>query len=132
MRRPGPRWVHDTVWATIGMAGLFAGMKAIEWFQPAVIADDASAPENQVGIGELPRAYFFSAGAIIASPCVAADVRLPRVCGPLGLLIEVSGVGLRAWAMRTLRGHYAHTLRVVDDRPVIRSGRTGSSGTRVI
>jgi protein-S-isoprenylcysteine O-methyltransferase Ste14 len=122
MRRPGPRWVRDTAWAGAGVAGAVAGMKAIERFRPTVIADDCTAPENQVGISEMPRAYIFSACMISASPTLAAGVRLPRVCGPLGILIVASSVGLRVWAMRTLRGHYAHALRVVDDQPVIRGG----------
>ena len=73
-------------------------------------------------MSELTRAYFFSAGAVVVSPPLASSVRLPRWSGPLGLIVEGCSVGLRVWAMRTLRGHYAHALRVVDDQPVIRSG----------
>ncbi|MFC5065003.1 methyltransferase family protein [Actinomycetospora atypica] len=115
------RWARDTARAAVGVAGAFAGMKAIEVLRPPVIAGDATAPENDVGMRELPRAYFFSAGAVVAAPALGGPT-LPRVCGPLGLLLEVASVGLRVWAMRTLQGHYAHTLRVVDDQPVIRDG----------
>jgi protein-S-isoprenylcysteine O-methyltransferase Ste14 len=115
------RTVRDTVWAVVGVAGAFAGIRVMEAFRPEVVADGAGAPEDQAGIAELPRAYFFSAGAIIASPALMS-ARLPRSCAPLGLALEVSGVGLRVWAMRTLRGHYARTLRVVADQPVIRDG----------
>ena len=115
------RWARDTAWAVVGVGGAFAGMKAIELLRPPVIADDAGAPENNVGMRELPRAYFFSAGAIVVGPSLGGPA-LPRVCGPLGLVLEVASVGLRVWAMRTLQGHYAHTLRVVDDQPVVRDG----------
>ncbi len=116
------RAVRDTAWATIGVAGAFAGIRVMESFRPEVIADRAGAPEDQAGTTELPRAYFFSAGAIVASPALATSVTLPRWCAPLGLAVEVGGIGLRVWAMRTLRGHYARTLRVVDGQPVIRDG----------
>ncbi|WP_433802370.1 methyltransferase family protein [Actinomycetospora sp. CA-084318] len=116
------RTISDTLWAAFGVGGAFAGMWAIERLRPPVIADDAGAPENQIGLDELPRAYFFSAGAIAASPLLADGVRLPRWCGPAGLVLQVGSIGLRVWAMRTLRGHYAHTLRVVPDQPVVRTG----------
>ncbi len=115
------RTVGDTAWAAIGAAGAFAGIRVMEAFRPDVIADRAGAPEDQAGIAELPRAYFFSAAAIVASP-VLRSARLPRFSAPLGLVLQVGGIGLRVWAMRTLRGHYARTLRVVDDQPVIRDG----------
>ena len=115
------RWARDTAWAVAGVAGAFGGMKAIELLRPPVIAGDGSASENNVGMRELPRAYFFSAGAIVVGPSLGGPT-LPRVCGPLGLVLEVASVGLRVWAMRTLQGHYAHTLRVVDDQPVVRDG----------
>jgi protein-S-isoprenylcysteine O-methyltransferase len=115
------RTVSDTAWAAIGVAGAFAGIRMMEALRPEVV-DDSGAPEDQAGLTELPRAYFFSAGAIVASPALSASVRLPRACAPLGLALEVGSIGLRVWAMRTLRGHYARTLRVVDDQPVIRDG----------
>jgi protein-S-isoprenylcysteine O-methyltransferase Ste14 len=115
------RTVRDTAWGVIGVAGAFAGIRVMEALRPEVV-DDSGAPEDQAGLTELPRAYFFSAGAIVASPAVATSVRLPRVCVALGLALEVAGIGLRVWAMRTLRGHYARTLRVVDDQPVISDG----------
>lgn len=115
------RWARDTAWAVAGVAGAFGGMKAIELLRPPVIADDAGAPENNVGMKELPRAYFFSAGAVVVGPSLGGPP-LPRVFGPLGLVLQVANVGLRVWSMRTLQGHYAHTLRVVDDQPVVRDG----------
>ena len=114
------RAVRDTGWAVLGVAGAFAGIRVMEAFRPDVV-DDSGAPEDQAGLTELPRAYFFSAGAIVASPALTA-APLPRVCAPLGLAVQVGSIGLRVWAMRTLRGHYARTLRVVDGQPVVRDG----------
>ncbi|MCD2196643.1 isoprenylcysteine carboxylmethyltransferase family protein [Actinomycetospora endophytica] len=122
MGRRGPRRLRDTAWATAGVAGAFAGIRAMEAVRPEVIGEDSGAAEIRDGVGELTRAYFFSAGAIVVSPLLATSVRLPRSCGPIGLLVQFGAVGLRVWAMRTLRGHYARTLRVVDGQPVVRSG----------
>lgn len=122
MRRPAPRWVRDTLWAGVGVAGAFGGIRLMEAFRPEVVAEDVAATQSRAGVGELTRAYVFSAGAIIASPLIATSVRLPQWCGPVGLVVEVCSVGLRVWAMRTLRGHYARTLRVVDGQPVVRTG----------
>ncbi|GAA4834233.1 hypothetical protein GCM10023201_23100 [Actinomycetospora corticicola] len=116
------RTFADLLRAGLGAGGAFAGMWAMERLRPPVTSDDAGAPENQVGIGELTRAYFFSAGAIAVSPLLADGVRLPRWCGPVGIATQLGGFGLRVWAMRTLQGHYAHTLRVVPDQSVVRIG----------
>lgn len=118
-----PRWVSDTVWAAVGTAGAFAGIRVMEALRPAVIAEEAPAAGTRpAGVDELTRAYFFSAGAVVGSPLVAASVRLPRWSAPVGLALELGGIGLRVWAMRTLSGHYARTLRVVDGQPVVRTG----------
>lgn len=116
------RTITDTLWAGLGVAGAFGAMGAIERLRPPVRTDDVGAPEDQVGIGELTRAYVFSAGAIVASPLVADGVRLPRWAGPVGLGMQLGALGLRVWAMRTLQGHYAHALRVVPDQPVVTTG----------
>ncbi len=91
--------------------------------RPPVVAEDPHAAEDDPFRHELPRAYAVSAAAILASPLLGAGaVRLPPACGPLGLGVEMAGVGLRSWAMRELHGHYARTLRVVDEQPVVRTG----------
>ena len=58
---------------------------------------------------------------IIAAYAVAADLpvvvhgatrrRLPAAAGGLGLALEATGLGLRAWSMRVLGGSYSRTLR---------------------
>lgn len=123
MGRGAPRWVTDTVWAAVGVAGAFGGIRLMEALRPPVVGEEPDAGERRpAGVDELTRAYFLSAGAIVVSPLVAASVRLPRWCGPAGLAVQAGGVGLRVWAMRTLRGHYARTLRVVDGQEVVRTG----------
>ena len=121
MRTAEPRLLRDIVWSAIGICGAFGAVRAMEAFRPEVISDDVSAPENDVSIRELGRAYTLSACSMAAGP-FATSARLPAVCGPLGLGVEIAAVGLRVWSMRTLRGHYARGLRVIEGQPVIRSG----------
>ena len=91
--------------------------------RPQVVAEDPHPAEDDPFRRELPRAYAVSAAAVLAGPLLGAGaVRLPPACGPLGLGVEIAGVGLRVWAMRELHGHYARTLRVVDEQPVVRTG----------
>lgn len=121
MRTVEPRLLRDVVWSAIGISGAFGAIRAMEAFRPEVISDDFSAPENEISIRELGRAYTLSACSMATGP-FAASARLPAACGPLGLGVEIAAVGLRVWSMRTLRGHYARGLRVVEGQPVIQSG----------
>ena len=98
-------------------------MRAVEVLRPDVVADYERTAGDDPFRRELPRAYAVSAAAVLASPLLGASaVRLPPLSGPLGLGVELAGVGLRFWAMRELHGHYARTLRVVDEQRVVRSG----------
>jgi protein-S-isoprenylcysteine O-methyltransferase len=115
------RLLRDVVWSAVGIGGAFGSISAMEAFRPEVIADDVSAPENGVFVAELGRASLLSTYAMAAGP-VAVPARLPAMCGPLGLGVEIAAVGLRVWSMRALRGHYARGLRVVEGQPVVRSG----------
>ncbi|HYY10970.1 MAG TPA: isoprenylcysteine carboxylmethyltransferase family protein [Kineosporiaceae bacterium] len=48
--------------------------------------------------------------------------RLPRPAGPAGVAIQVCGLGLRLWSMRTLRASYSRTLRVTDEQTLVEGG----------
>lgn len=109
------------MWSAIGICGAFGAIRAMEAFRPDVISDDVGAPDNETSIRELGRAYVLSACSMAAGPIVTS-ARLPTACGPLGIGAEIAAVGLRVWSMRTLRGHYARGLRVVEGQPVVRSG----------
>ncbi|MHC1563161.1 methyltransferase family protein [Actinomycetospora sp. C-140] len=115
------RFVGDVVWSAIGVGGAFGAIRVMESFRPEVISDDVSAPRNVAGVGELTRAYFLSASIMAASP-MATTTRLPAACGPLGIAVQIAGVGLRVRAMRALGGHYSRGLRVAEGQPVVTSG----------
>jgi protein-S-isoprenylcysteine O-methyltransferase Ste14 len=48
--------------------------------------------------------------------------QLPTSAGPAGLALQITGLALRAWAMRTLGSHYSRTLRTEEDHQVIDTG----------
>jgi protein-S-isoprenylcysteine O-methyltransferase Ste14 len=47
---------------------------------------------------------------------------LPGSAGPIGLIVEASGIALRAWSMRTLGRAYSRTLRTEADQHVVQAG----------
>lgn len=59
-----------------------------------------------------PVLNYFQLGVITISPLI----------GWLGLLIELSGIGLRSWANRTLGEFYTRTLRVAEHQPIVQGG----------
>jgi protein-S-isoprenylcysteine O-methyltransferase Ste14 len=48
--------------------------------------------------------------------------QLPRFAAALGLMMQLGGLGLRYWSMRTLRASYSRTLRSEVDQQVIDAG----------
>ena len=47
---------------------------------------------------------------------------LPPAAGPIGASLEVAGLGLRVWSMRTLRASYTRTLRTAGDQATVDHG----------
>ncbi len=47
---------------------------------------------------------------------------LPRAVGPTGLILQTSGLALRAWSMRTLGAAYTRTLRTEQEQRVVEAG----------
>lgn len=48
--------------------------------------------------------------------------QLPPAVAPAGLLVQATGLALRAWSMRTLGGAYTRTLRTESEQDVIDAG----------
>jgi len=48
--------------------------------------------------------------------------QLPAAAGPVGLVLQACGLGLRAWSMQTLGAHYSRTLRTEADHQVVEDG----------
>jgi protein-S-isoprenylcysteine O-methyltransferase Ste14 len=64
------------------------------------------------------------ATAAVVAPVVRMirKPQLPPATAPLGLGLEMAGLGLRAWSMRTLGGSYSRTLRVQGAQQVVDRG----------
>jgi protein-S-isoprenylcysteine O-methyltransferase len=114
---PGLRWLAA---GYLGLAAFFALEASVRRGGPA---SDLSTTDADAGTTGAVSAAF-AAGLVLVP--VARGVlpgRLPRVAGPLGLAVEVAGISLRLWSMRSLGGAYTRVLRadvapsVVEDGP---------------
>jgi len=64
-------------------------------------------------------------GAALALPVVGRVVRagrLPNWVQPAGLVVELTGLGLRWWSMSTLKASYSRTLRNAQEDTLIDDG----------
>jgi protein-S-isoprenylcysteine O-methyltransferase Ste14 len=69
---------------------------------------------------------------IITAYALAADLppllrrlpvpQLPLITAPAGLIVQASGLALRAWSMRTLGASYTRTLRTGEEQRVVDDG----------
>ena len=91
-----------------GLAGFLAIERLIRAGGPAAsleASDDDRRTTQRIVVA-------YVAGAALAPIVRRSPVgRLPRGAGPLGLALEASGLGLRAWSMWTLGASYSRTLR---------------------
>lgn len=113
---PGSRWFRA---GYVGVAG-FLGLEATSREGGASSSLDAS-DDDQGTTRTILAAY---AVAVSVAPAVrqVRSPQLPGVAGPVGLALEVAGLALRAWSMRTLGAVYSRTLRTDGDQPVMDTG----------
>lgn len=114
--RPGTKWL------LAGYSGL-AGFFALEW--AAREPGSASSLTASDGDRGTTRMIAIAYGLAADLPLLLSPLRrgrLPQPAGPVGLVMEATGLGLRMWSMRTLRGAYSRTLRTTDDQQVIDGG----------
>ncbi len=115
VRRPGSRWF------LAGYAGV-AGFLAVEATrQPGPASALHGAPGDAGSTRDLTAA--FAVAAVSAPALRRIPVRpLPWPIALLGLVIQATGLGLRAWSMQTLRQSYTRTLRVSNEQEVVDRG----------
>jgi protein-S-isoprenylcysteine O-methyltransferase Ste14 len=102
-----------------GLAGFFAIEGVVR--QPGSAATLAASGDDQRTTQKIVAAY--AAGAVLAPIVRRSPIgRLPRGAAPLGLALEVGGLALRAWSMRTLGASYSRTLRTGEAQPLIDDG----------
>jgi protein-S-isoprenylcysteine O-methyltransferase Ste14 len=112
----------DTARFLAGYAGI-AGFFALEGLtRERGIASSLEAAQEDQGTTRM----------IISAYAVAADLplllrrlpvaQLPPIAGPAGLIVQASGLALRAWSMHTLGASYTRTLRTEEEQRVIDAG----------
>jgi protein-S-isoprenylcysteine O-methyltransferase len=113
-RRPDP-------WLLAGYAGVACFGLLERTLRPRETAARPSLVEDDGTTRTLGRTY---AVAAAATPFLARlPLRpLPRSAQSLGLGLEVAGLGLRTWSMRTLDESYTRRLRVANAQVVIERG----------
>ena len=108
-------------WLPAGYAGL-AGFFAAEALtrQPGDAASFKASSDDRGTTRLIVGAYLVAALLPLAS--LRARRKLPRAAGPAGLLLQVSGIALRVWSMRTLGDSYTRTLRTRAQQPLVQTG----------
>lgn len=116
----GPR--RGLRWFVAGYAGV-SGFLALETLvrQPGDASDLHAAKDDARSTRGIIVAF---ALAIVSAPLLRRlPVRpLPWICAPLGLLVLLTGLALRAWSMQTLSDAYTRTLRVTNQQTVTDRG----------
>jgi protein-S-isoprenylcysteine O-methyltransferase Ste14 len=121
-RRAADRNAGSGRWLLAGYAGVagFLALEAAIRRRGAASSLDASDADRGTTRG-ISRAYLLSASLPIAGRIIPV-ASLPRAAQPLGLAVQVSGLGLRFWSMRTLGSYYSRTLRTQTDQAVVEAG----------
>jgi protein-S-isoprenylcysteine O-methyltransferase Ste14 len=109
-------------WLLAGYLGV-GGFVAIE----ALAREGGSASSLEASLDDQGTTYLIGAayGLVALAPGLFRRVPvrpLPRVTAPTGLVVELVGLGMRAWSMRTLKASYSRTLRTEPGQQVIESG----------
>lgn len=116
----GPR--RGVGWFVAGYAGV-SGFLALESLvrQPGDASDLHASHDDARSTRGIVVAFVL---AIVSAPLLRRlPVRpLPWVCAPLGLLVLVTGLALRAWSMQTLSDAYTRTLKVTNQQTVTDRG----------
>ena len=112
----------DTRWFLAGYAGV-AGLFALEAVTrtPGNASRLAASSDDQSTTRMIVAAYALAAELPLALRRVPVP-QLPRIAGPAGLALQVSGLTLRAWSMRTLGTSYTRTLRTESQQRVVDTG----------
>jgi protein-S-isoprenylcysteine O-methyltransferase Ste14 len=106
-------------WLLAGYAGI-AGFLVVEAAsrEPGTASSMSATNDDQ----DTTRAILVAYGLAAGLPLLLRPVRmprLPRAAGVAGLLAQGAGLGIRAWAMRTLGSYYSRTLRTDGEQQVV-------------
>jgi protein-S-isoprenylcysteine O-methyltransferase Ste14 len=112
----------DTTWFLAGYAGIASFFMLEALTRQRGTASSLDTSQDDQGTTRM----------IITAYALAADLplflrrlpvpQLPPIAGPAGLIVQASGLVLRAWSMRTLGASYTRTLRTEDEQRIVDAG----------
>jgi len=115
----------ETHWLAAGYGGL-AGFFVLERLlrQPGGASSLKASGDDRGTTKMIIAAYGLAVDAPLLTRWLPGK-SLPPVAAPAGLVVEATGLALRAWSMRALGSSYSRTLRVIereDQQSVIDAG----------
>jgi protein-S-isoprenylcysteine O-methyltransferase Ste14 len=109
-------------WFIAGYAGV-AGFLLLEAStRERGAASSLAASRDDRGSTRMIVAAYATAAVVAPAVRMLRRPQLPRATAPLGLSLEIAGLGLRAWSMRILGSSYSRTLRVQGAQQVVDRG----------
>jgi protein-S-isoprenylcysteine O-methyltransferase Ste14 len=109
-------------WFIAGYAGV-AGFLLLEAStRERGAASSLAASRDDRGSTRMIVAAYATAAVVAPAVRTLRRPQLPRATAPLGLSLEIAGLGLRAWSMRILGSSYSRTLRVQGAQQVVDRG----------
>ncbi len=109
-------------WFVAGYAGV-AGFFLLEAStRRRGAASSLTASRDDRGSTRMIVAAYATAAVVAPAVRMLRQPQLPRAAAPFGLSLEMAGLGLRAWSMRTLGDSYTRTLRVKGAQQLVGSG----------
>jgi protein-S-isoprenylcysteine O-methyltransferase Ste14 len=109
-------------WFVAGYAGV-AGFFLLEAStRQRGAASSLAASRDDRGSTRMIVAAYATAAVVAPAVRMLRRPQLPPAAAPLGLGLEVAGLGLRAWSMRTLGSSYSRTLRVQSAQQLVDRG----------
>jgi protein-S-isoprenylcysteine O-methyltransferase Ste14 len=121
-RRRQRRSRADTGWFVAGYAGTIGFFVLEATTRKRGSAASLRATSDDRGTTRMIVAAYGLAGELPLLLRRLPAPQLPKAAGPIGLTLQVSGLALRAWSMRTLGGSYTRTLRTDEEQRVIDGG----------
>ena len=116
---------RPTGWFLAGYAGV-AGFFIVERWPASAARPPASTPRVTIRARTSGIVTASVAAATLAPLLRRVPVRpLPRGAAPVGLGLQVTGLDLRIWSMRTLGASYSRTLRTKKPKVSSMTVRTG-------
>jgi len=114
--------MRDMRWFAVGYVGI-GGFLAVE----AMVREGGSASSLDASVDDHGTTYAIVTAGVLAAVCAPMlrrmpQPQLPRSTGAVGVLMQVTGLGLRVWSMRTLQAAYTRTLRTAGDQTTVDRG----------